>query len=298
MEEKTFFSHLLIRKKPKELQGIFGPRNYTGQLPDTALGAMKLSWSPLLPCFWFRGQWLPGTHSLWDSLGHQFSSPSQQTLTSSFVLQSHCPPFSVSFLINFTSTPMSLFCISIFSWRPHISHQASCELRCLCATGPGHIHIRMGDIRSQSCFSVVSLLNLLATLRRVPSQVSVSRQSSTPPASECSQGLFPFLSFIHSTNSNVAPRCARHGTKKRSPFTMELTFCDGPSNRKDKNMLGCPKCSREWAGRDGKRHSSIQRDFDKEGTQEKGYGSCHERGREPSRSRGKYMSNRCNTDGD
>lgn len=158
---------------------------------------MKLSWSPLLPCFWFRGQRLLGTHSLWDSLGHQFSSPSQQTLTSSFVLQSHCPPFSVSFL-NFTSTPMSLFCISIFSWRPHISHQASCELRCLCATGPGHIHIRMGDKQSQSCFSVVSLLNLLATLRSVPSQVSVSRQSSALPASECSQGLFPFLSFIHS----------------------------------------------------------------------------------------------------
>lgn len=186
-----------------------------GQLPDAALGVVRLSWSPLLPGSWFGGHWLPGMPAFWDSQCRRHSSPSQQALTDSFVLQSHCSPFSVSFLTNFTSTSMPLFCTSIFSRRSRILHQASRELRCLCATGPGHVCWWSWATYEASAASQLSFYSTSwQHWRASPLECLSPNYLQLPPASECSRGLFPFLSFIHSTNSHGAPRCARHGTKK------------------------------------------------------------------------------------
>lgn len=166
---------------------------------------------------------------------------------------------------------MPLFCTSIFSRRSRILHQASHELRCLCATGPGHV-----CWWSQATYeaSAASQLSFYSTSwqhwRASPLEcLSPNIFSSLLPLS--AHGAY-FL-FCH---SSIQQTVMEHldvpaWDKERSPSSMELAFCDGPSNRKDISTLGCPECSREWAGRwDGERRANIKAifwgDLDEEGT--------------------------------
>lgn len=242
-----------------------------GQLPDAALGVVRLSWSPLFP-----GSW-------WGDTGSQ-ACPLSET------------PNAAETLLPLSKLSHPLLCCKATA-LPSLSLflPTSPPLQCLCSApafsqeGPASCT----KLPVSSGVSVPLALDMSAgghrrhmkpvLLLSCHSTQPLGNTDELPLLSVCLQTIFSSLlplsahgAYFLFCHSSIQQTVMEHldvpaWDKERSPSSMELAFCDGPSNRKDISTLGCPECSREWAGRwDGERRANIKAifwgDLDEEGT--------------------------------